>query len=307
MSLTDVVVIGAGPAGLTAAVYLGRFHRKVVVIDGGDSRARWIPRSHNIPGFVHGIAGTEFLAHVRVQARQYGANIHPGAVSEIHRSSEGFLVATGSHRFESRYVILATGIKDRLPPLPGAAEAVLRSLLRICPICDAFEATGRAIAIIGDGEHGAREAEFLRVYSDNITLIHIGPKCESDIHDRLSRQGIQVLESPLEFLKLRSTDLTVHLPGQEPRTFDVCYCALGCVPQNQLATSLGARRDTAGALIVNSHQETSIRGLYAAGDVVRGLNQVVVAGAEAAIAATDIHNQLRRRDSADNQRRIDVI
>jgi thioredoxin reductase (NADPH) len=293
MSLTDVVVIGAGPAGLTAAVYLQRFHRKVLVIDGGNSRARWIPRSHNIPGFVHGIAGTEFLVHLREQAEQYGANIHQGEVHLINRGSEGFLIHTDAHRFDSRYVILATGVQDRLPPLSGAEEAVLRSLLRICPICDAFEATGKAIAIIGDGEHGAREAEFLRVYSDNITLIHVGGKFSTDASDRLSRQGIQVVESALEFLELEPTALVLRVPGHEPRTFDVCYCALGCTPQNQLAASLGARRDAAGALIVNSHQETSIPGLYAAGDVVRGLNQVIVAAAEAAIAATDIHNKLR--------------
>jgi thioredoxin reductase (NADPH) len=293
MNVADVVVIGGGPAGLTAAVYLARFHRRALVIDGGQSRARWIPRSQNIPGFPQGIVGTELLEQLRAQALKFGADIHRERVESISRHDGHFVAQSQTGTFAGRYVLLATGVGDRLPELAGAEEAVLRSLLRICPICDAFEASGRSIAVIGDGEHGEREAEFLRVYSDQVTLVHVGSALSLTAKQRLSQQGIQVIETQLEALNIEQDALVLRPPGRQACRFDVCYTALGCTPQNQLAADLGAERDESGALLVNKHQETSIPRLYAAGDVVRGLNQIVVAAAEAAIAATDIHNKLR--------------
>jgi thioredoxin reductase (NADPH) len=301
--LTDVVdalIIGAGPAGLTAASYLARFHRRAVVIDGGESRARWIPKSHNIPGFPRGIGGADLLSQMREQALQFGADIRAEKTHSITRTPDIFSVHIGTQTLKSNYVLLATGVHDRLPELRGAEEAVLRSLLRICPICDAFEATGKDIAVIGDGEHGDRESEFLRTYSDRITLIHVGDARSSAADQRLRQRGIEVIETKLENLIIEDNDLRLDTADGRRRSFDVCYTALGCTPQNTLALSLGASLDSNAALLVNAHQQTSVRGLYAAGDVVRGLNQVVVAAAEAAIAATDIHNKLRVNESTRN-------
>lgn len=176
--------------------------------------------------------------------------------------------------------------------MPGAEEALLRSLLRICPVCDAFEATGKRIAVVGSGAHGDREALFLRSYSDRVTLIHIGGPRDLTANSILKGAGIALIESNLADLEIESNRLLLRT-GEELRFFDVFYSALGCTPQNRLAADLGATLDESGALRVNVHQQTSITGLYAAGDLVRGLNQVVVAAAEAAVAATDIHNQLR--------------
>jgi thioredoxin reductase (NADPH) len=292
----DAVIVGAGPAGLTAATYLGRFHRKAVVIDGAASRARWIPESHNIPGFPRGISGLALLADLREQATRYGAEIHPGHVDEIEPSGRGFLVHFGSQSVYARFVLLACGIEDHLPDLAGAEEAMLRSLLRVCPICDAYEATGKHIAVVGSGEPGDREAQFLRTYSERVTLIHIGGARDQAADADLEAAGVELVESSLEELEIQSDRLVLRT-GEGLRCFDVFYCALGCTPANRLAVNLGATHDENGVLRVNAHQQTSIRGIYAAGDLVRGLNQVVVAAAEAAIAATDIHNQLRKADS----------
>jgi thioredoxin reductase (NADPH) len=290
----DVVIIGAGPAGLTAANYLARFHRKAVVVDGGDSRARWIPESHNIPGFARGIGGSDLLRHLREQSVRYGADVRLGHVDALVQSGPGFRVNIGSESLDGRFVVLATGVQDHLPDLAGAEEAVLRSLLRICPICDAFEATGQHIAVIGSGEHGDREALFLRTYSDHVTLIHVsGPR--NPVHDQVLRDsGVALIEVQLADLKFEGDRLSV-LTGGALRQFDVVYSALGCSPRTGLAAQLGANLDESSALRVDEHQQTSVAGLYAAGDLVRGLNQVVVAAAEAAIAATDIHNRLRIR------------
>jgi thioredoxin reductase (NADPH) len=294
----DALIVGAGPAGLTAASYLGRFHRKAVVIDGGASRARWIPESHNIPGFPGGIGGPDLLGQLRKQAVRYSADIRPGHVDAITRFEGGFRVQLGSESLISRFVVLATGVQDLLPVLAGAEEAVLRSLLRICPICDAYEATGMHIAVLGCGEHGDREAQFLRTYSERVTLIDIGGSRTAAADRALKNAGIALIESRLIDLEIEDNRLLLRT-RDGLRFFDVFYSALGCTPLSQLAAQLGADLDESSALRVNAHQQTSIPGIYAAGDLVRGLNQVVVAAAEAAIAATDIHNQLRAAERTD--------
>jgi thioredoxin reductase (NADPH) len=292
--IEDAIVVGAGPAGLTAAIYLGRFRRRFVVIEDGHSRARWIPTSHNIPGFTAGIGGEEFLSSLKAQALKYGARILRAHVSTLTLHDGVFAVQTAEGPIFARYVLLATGVRDHLPAIEGASEAVMRSLLRICPICDAFEATDKRIAVIGDGELGEREAQFLKHYSDQVTLLHIGsakfaPTVKAPDSSDLERLSIQLSD-----LSIREDRVTVNTEQAE-RNFDVVYLALGCSPQHDLARSLLARCDEHGALQVNAHQETTIPGLYAAGDVVRGLNQVIIAAAESAIAATDIHNKLRAR------------
>jgi thioredoxin reductase (NADPH) len=296
-ALLDAVIVGAGPAGLTAASYLGRFHRKALVVDGGASRAQWIPESHNIPGFPRGIGGSALLSELREQAIRYGADISPGQVDAVERLERGFRIRLGGRSVFSRFVLLATGVQDHLPELAGAEEAVLRSLMRICPICDAFEATGKRIAVIGSGEHGDREARFLRTYSDRVTLIHVGD-ARLPAADRVLRDaGVALIESKLEALEIESDRLALRT-RDGLLFFDVFYTALGCTPRTRLAADLGASLDESGALRVNLHQQTSVPGIYAAGDAVRGLNQVVVAAAEAAVAATDIHNQLRAAEDS---------
>jgi thioredoxin reductase (NADPH) len=291
--MRDVLIVGGGIAGLTAATYLGRFRRPALVIDAGSSRARWIPRSHNIPGFAGGVGGEELLDRLRTQATTYGAEFLQRRVDSLHRRDSAFELIVGSESIRSRFVILATGVKDHLPELPRVAEAVLRSVLRICPICDGFEAIDKRIAVVGDGERGQHEAEFLRTYSDQVAYLHVGGRLNGDSGRRLADQGIEVIETGWDRLVIKDNRLAVALSHDGHRSYDVFYSALGCAPQIQLASALGAECDENHALRVNAHQQTSVDGLYAAGDNVRGLNQVVVAAAEAALAATDIHNRLR--------------
>jgi thioredoxin reductase (NADPH) len=284
----DAVVVGAGPAGLTAAIYLGRFRRRCLVLDNGDSRARWIPTSHNIPGFTAGIGGQELLNALQAQALKYGAQIHRTHVSKLTVEDDIFVLRTEEGPLYSRHVLLATGVKDHLPAIEGASEAVMRSLLRFCPICDAFEAIDQRIAVIGDGAAGEREAEFLKTYSSQVTLLYVGvPTSPASSVDGIERISIRLTD-----LRIREDRVTL-LGGDGGRSFDAVYFALGCSPQHDLARALHATCDERGALQVNAHQQTTVPRLYAAGDVVRGLNQVVVAAAEGAVAATDIHNKLR--------------
>jgi thioredoxin reductase (NADPH) len=266
----DAIIVGAGPAGLTAAIYLARFRRRVLVLDGGVPRASWIPESHNTPGFPGGVSGPELLRRLTEQASQFGVETRTTRAEAIARVAAGFEVSTPDGPVAGSCVLLASGVVDRKPDIDGLEQAIRRSLVRMCPICDAYEAIGKRIAVLGDGDPAAREAAFLRTYSDRVTLV-----------------------SDPAFITFAEAEVEYAPPGSPPRTFDHLYLALGCEMQSGLAIEVGADHDGAGNLVVDAHQMTSVDGLYAAGDVVRGLNQIAVATGEAAIAATAIHNRLR--------------
>lgn len=291
----DCVIVGAGPAGLTAAIYLGRFRRNVVVLESGDSRAAWIPRSHNHPGFPDGVRGPTLLSRMRRQAEQYGARIVRAQVETLKAVRGGFQLGTADETERARTVILATGVHDNAPPIPGLEDGVARGLVRICPICDAYEVIGQRVGVIGLDDHCAAEAVFLRTYSDDVAFIHVGDKpLPPATVKMLTKAGVEIIESAVPSVTIAKRRITAFDFGAgEPRTFDVVYSALGITPRNRLAVQAGAERAPEGRLIVDGHQQTSVPGLYAAGDVVRGLNQISTAQGEGAIAATAVHNSLR--------------
>lgn len=292
----DVLVVGAGPAGLTAATYLGRFRRSVLVADGGQPRAGWIPLSHNMPGFPAGITGDAILARMRDQTLEYGAVIESGRVERLRRDGSGFVADLNGRTVRARSVLLATGVVDHHPDLPGVERAIERSLVRICPICDGYEATDKAVAVIGNSDMGVRECAFIRTYSDRVTLIHVGSPGDLTERGALDRLGVELVETPIERVRLENDRVTALCWNGEYRAFDLLYSALGTSANAGLAAALDCRLAADGRLEVDLHQRTSVPGLYAAGDVVRGLNQIAVATAEAAVAATDIHNALRRAE-----------
>lgn len=295
--ILDAVVVGAGPAGLTGAIYLGRFKRSFVVIDSGESRAGWIPVSHNHPGFPDGVNGLELLRRMRVQAEKYGAQIRPGRAQALKVEDGLFRLAVDGEEVRARNVLLACGVEDIEPPLPDIEGCVRRTLIRICPICDGYEVQGQSVGVIGEGAHAAAEAVFITTYSDRVTLIHIGDPAslDADWREKLAAAGVEIIETSCERVVLEKEKIqALHFGPGEPRRFDVIYSAMGVRPRTELALQAGVSLDSSGRLVVGDHQETSVPGLYAAGDVVRGLNQISTAEGEAAIAATDIHNRLRR-------------
>ena len=294
----DALVIGAGPAGLTAAVYLGRFRRRFAVVDGGESRAAWIPKSHNLAGFPDGCNGEELLARLRAQAQRYGAQIRPGRVEALARSDGLFQAELeGGGTIVARKVLLATGVVDNEPALAAFKDGIRRGLVRICPICDAYEAIDAAIGVIGDSDKAVREALFLKTYSNRLAVIHVGAPSALDPAARrtLAEAGVELIETPISEVRIEADRVAAFDFGAgEVRRFDTIYSALGSTPRAVPAWKLGAEADPAGCLHVGAHQETTVEGLYAAGDVVKGLSQIAVAEAEGAIAATDIHNRLNQ-------------
>lgn len=284
----DAAVVGAGPAGLTAAIYLARFRRRFVVIDGGESRLGWVPITHNHPGFPGGIAGRALLARMRQQAESYGAALVEGLVEAARDDGERFVLDIGGRRISARFLILATGVADIEPPLPDVFGAVQKGLIRICPICDGYEVTDQRIGVIGEGAHAAREARFLRHYSKTVSVLHVGDPAAltSEVRALMAQAGVDLVETAISSVVIENDRIVAFDYGDGVRrAFDVVYSALGMKSRSALAVQLGAALSQDGCLKVDEHQLTSVDRLYAAGDVVRGLNQISIAQAEAAIAA----------------------
>jgi thioredoxin reductase (NADPH) len=295
--IVDCLIIGGGPAGLTAATYLARFHLSTLVIDAGDGRAAAIPMTHNHSGFPEGISGLELLGRMRDQATKYGAVLEPGMVNSVSVADTGlFVVKTVDRTFSARTVLLATGVLNRRPmtmPLSQHDEAVACGLLRYCPICDGYEVTDRPVAVIGTGKTGLAEAQFLRSYTDKVSLISPEANHHLDTSELAEVRAAEIdlqLGPCLEF-SLHSGSIRVRLQAKT-LAFASIYPALGTTIRSELALSLGAQATGDGCPAIDSHQRTSIRGLYAAGDVVSGLDQISHAMGQAAVAATAIRNDL---------------
>jgi thioredoxin reductase (NADPH) len=292
--ILDCLIVGGGPAGLTAALYLARYRRTVQVIDSGASRAKWIPRSHNVPGFAKGVHGQDFLDTLGHQVEAHGAVLKAGRIDAVESEGDVFGIRIGDERLSSRTVILATGVVETIPPAPGVAEAIRRGVMRVCPICDGYEAQGRTIAVLGAGDHAAREALFLRTYARTVTLL-LTPEGEvsAPVAEMLSVGGVKIARVDARAIAISDDAIeTVSLDDGQSLRFDLIYSAFGITPQVKLARALGVGLDAGGRVKVDDAQETSVRGVFAAGDVVRGLNQITVAAGEAAIAATAVHNRL---------------
>jgi len=293
----DCLVIGGGPAGLTAAIYLARFHLDILVVDGGKSRAALIPCTHNHAGFPDGISGTELLDRMREQACKYGAKVVPEYVTKLERdAATGLFIATwGSGDVRARSVLLATGVANRRPPMDEALhdDALARGLIRYCPICDGYEVTDRRVGVIGSDSHGVAEALFLRSYTADVTLIAPDKalRLKPEDQQKLKAAGIDCADGPTQAVAI-STEFIVVDTADGHFTFDSVYPALGSDTHVQLADMVGAALSPDCCITVDTKQRTNVPGLYAAGDVVKGLDQISHAMGEGGVAATTIRNDL---------------
>jgi thioredoxin reductase (NADPH) len=289
----DCAVIGAGPAGLTAALYLARFRRSVVVFDGGPSRAQWIPESHNCPGFPGGISGDRLLERLRAQLSGYDVRICAKRVENLKGHEGGFRLADADgNAVVARTVLLATGIIDTLPHADWVETAIRAGALRLCPVCDGFEASDQRIAVYGSGESALNHAEFLRTYSADVALVCAdGQPLDGAQSDRAAALGVRVIAQSGD-LRFDGHRCSFGMTDGTLEAFDSVYVFLGCHAQSALAKTIGAESDEHGALRVGRDQKTTIEGLYAAGDVVSALDQISVAVGHSGVAATAIHKAL---------------
>jgi thioredoxin reductase (NADPH) len=214
-------------------------------------------------------------------------------ITELKRDGGGFIAKFGEQQVQSRFVLLATGIVDESPNLPGIKVALANGSIRYCPVCDGYEAMDQRVGVLGHGEDASSEAKFLRTYSNDVTLLRLDERSDNN-----EKNGQVASQSRCKSCgaSLSHRTLRRRYPGSPARwsdpSFDVVYPALGCGVRSELAVALGAKTNDVGCLEVDAHQQTTAEGVYAAGDVVSDLHQIAVATGHAAIAATHIHKSL---------------
>ncbi|MDR7101341.1 NAD(P)/FAD-dependent oxidoreductase [Croceicoccus sp. BE223] len=298
-AIDDTIIIGAGPAGLTAAIYLARYHLAIRLFDCGSSRAAMIPCTHNHAGYPEGIAGTELLRRMREQAARYGALREEKRVDRLAKEDDCFVVRTDTGTYRARTVLMATGVINHRPKALDDVthdEALARGLLRYCPVCDGYEVTDRRVAIIGTGTHGTAEALFLRGFTADLTLVapdgghDLDPQCRA----KLDEAGVRRVAGPCGGFAIEGDRLAFDT-AEGRMAFDSVYPALGSRVRSDLAVMAGAEVSDEGCIKVDDHLQTSVPGLFAAGDVVVGLDQISHAMGQAGVASTKIRNLLAEK------------
>lgn len=291
----DVCVIGGGPAGLTAALYVARFHLSVCLIDGGRSRAALMQRTHKQPFWPEGIEGQKLLETMRSHLIKYPVQREHGTVEQVQSLTRGFAVRTRAATVFARTVLMSTGVENQRPSMPAEEhdKALGAGLLRYCPICDGYEVTDKAVAVVGIADRAFGEAKFLRSYTSSVTVFS---ETESvgltvDQEEKLTAIGVRIVADRASQYRLREEGIEVLL-GSTWQQFDTLYAALGSTVRSGFLRGMGVDMTAEGCLIVDAHQRTSRPGLYAAGDVVVGVDQIAHAMGQAAVAATALRNDL---------------
>jgi thioredoxin reductase len=295
----DVLIVGGGPAGLSAALLLGRACRKVVIVDAGNPRNM---RSHGVHGFLtrEGLRPVELLAMARDQLTPYDVECRDGTVMQIERIEDSFrAVLLDGSQIECRKVLLATGVVDLLPEIEGIEE-MYGLTVHHCPYCDGWEHHDGRIAVYGAGAHGGGLAIAMKTWSRDVVMCSDGPShLSGKLRQRLKRNGIDVYEKKIERLvgMLGKLERIVFEDGTSlPRT--ALFFSTGNVQRSKLPESIGCKLTPKGAVRAGRDQRSSCPGIFVAGDAAEDTQYVMVAAAEGAKAAMQINSELISEDQA---------
>lgn len=292
----DVAIVGGGPAGLSAAVWLARYLHRVVLVDSGDPR-NWATRGVN--GFLGlpRIRPAELRAKGREEARHYGAVLVDDCVDRAERSVEGGFVLRlrSGAAYQAQRVLLAIGLKDVWPDIPGL-ERVYGETAHVCPDCDGYESRGKKTVVIGRGRKAVGMALNLTTWTRDIIICTNGAAPEMDEAEycsKLDTLNIPVLTERVVRVGERSGRIhCLVLESGMELDADKIFLAIGQYPADDLGAQLGCKRDAGGHIVVDTAYRTSVRDVYAAGDIVPGSQLAIAAAADGAIAALSIHKSL---------------
>ena len=293
--MEDVVVCGGGPAGLAAALWLGRYRRKTLLLDAGEARNA---ASHGVSGYLtrDGCLPREITEVAVEEVGKYeDVTIATGHVSTIEHDGDDFRLATTHGDVTAHRVILATGVQDLLPDIPGFMEHYGRSIFH-CSCCDGYEARGEHVLAIGWGEHAAGFALDLLDWGERVTLVTNGPTYEGDrsCEIALQRHDVEIVEESVTELLSDGDELRgARLGSGRELAATKAFFSIGHRPRNELALQIGCRVDGGGYIEVGPHGETTVEGVYAIGDVTPGEQLVQTAAAEGAVAGIACAMSLR--------------
>jgi thioredoxin reductase (NADPH) len=291
---SEVLIVGGGLAGLSAAIYLGRALRKVTLIDNGKSMARWEPDVQNYLGFPEGVAGPDLLRRGRDQAASYGAKFVRDEVRWARKKGDLFLLKGAQHLYSCRRLLLATGIFHIPPDIPEL-KACLGHSMFFCKDCDGYRVQGKNVAIYGWTNEAVEYALAMVLYSPCVFILtnRRKPRWSAANQRRISEYHIPVYQDSVTGVVHEEGNIKRIRIGKS-RSIDVeaLFTTRGDIYYNKLAHGLGARVDSEGEIRVDKSRQTRVRGVYAAGCVTPANCQMIIAAGEGAAAAQAINRDL---------------
>jgi thioredoxin reductase (NADPH) len=291
----EVAIVGGGPAGLSAAVWLARYLHSVVLVDSGDPR-NWETRGVNGYLGLPAITPPELRERGRAECRNYGVELVDAICEGISRKGDECFVLHIESEIElsARRLLLAIGIRDVWPEIPGLGH-VYGSAAHVCPDCDGYEARGQKVVVLGNGRKAVGLALNLTTWTRDIIICTNGddPRLEPEYCEKLDALNIPVIASRVTCVRPSGSRIhCLQLEDGFELDADRIFFTMGQHAAGDLGTRLGCQRDEDGQIVVDDHYHTSVRHVFAAGDIVPGPQLAIAAAADGAIAALAIHKSL---------------
>jgi thioredoxin reductase len=292
----DVIVVGGGPAGLAAATWAGRYRRRVLLLDKGETRNRWVEASHGYLG-LDGVRPSELVGRARADLQNYPeVTVLECEVFAARRVGEGFVLELGDgSTVAGRRVVIATGVRDVFPEVDGFFDHYGADVFH-CPTCDGYEGRDADIVVFGWNEHVVGFSLGLLDWARSVTIVTDGRTFEGDAAHRelLEHHGIGLIEDEaVGFVGSRGDLRAVRLAGAGEVPCQLAFFSIAHQPAAGLALQLGCETTDEGCVIVNDCCETSVPGVYAAGDLTPGIQLIQVAAAKGAVAGVSAAQSLR--------------
>lgn len=295
MELQDCIIVGGGPAGLNAAVVLGRCRRKVLLFDTGSHRNRY---SHGMHNYLtrDDIPPSQFLDISRSEIKKYGVGLLKRKIVLAQKTEGVFHVKDEEGKiYHAKKLLIATGLSDKVPNIPGFKELYGKSVHH-CPYCDGWEARNKEMGVYARDKNGFELALALKCWTDKVTYYVDGKnKLKPSEVETLSLNNVSIISYPIERLRAAGDKLkAIVFKNGESRKCDVLFFVNGYDQQCNLAQTFGCNMTKKGVVLTNRYQQTNVEGLYVAGDASRDMHFVVVAAAEGAKAGVIINKELQK-------------
>ena len=293
-SLWDAIIVGGGPAGLSAAIYLGRSHRRTLLVHSAHSMAKWEKDVQNYLGFPDGIDGHELLTRGFAQARRFKVEVGEDTMQSIRPSGTHFELVGTAQQYRAKRVLLATGLTHLPPDLEGVRECLGHSLF-FCKDCDAYRVQGKRIVIIGHNAEAAEYALAMLLFTSRVMICTNGaqPTWSADHHRWIQDAVVPVLIPRIAALNHEHGRIrSLTFESGEDVLLDAAFTTRGDVVHSGLAAGAGADLDSEGQVVVNACMRTSVPGLYAAGCLTPANCQMIIAAGQGATAGQAINRDL---------------